>query len=691
MSDDSGTLSPVSVPSPSGIEVRKAGYSVYLNIPDNKQECRCSYIPHEQGAMLTHDGLVEILKQHGVVNGIDQEALSSFAINAAAGRQQHKVLLASWEPPVNGADEYFEPSTAFTTVVRNDDDTSAGVEAQTFVTVFPDQEIGRIIPLSLGIPGKNIKGEIVLPKSGKPLKCRIGKNIRFEEEGARLIATAVGRFCNTSREILVEQEIFIQDNTLECRCSYVPRGLGATLTRDELVKIFKLYGLFNGLDKEVFEDFVVNVAAGQRQLDVLLSAGTAPVNGTDEYFEQLIAPSTVVQSGDDESNSFDMYMVQTFINVSSDEKIGRIIPPTPGIPGKNIRGELIPPQPGKTLKRKIGKNIRTEEDGTLLIATAPGRFCQSAVEFSVEQELVVKGDVDFRVGTINFNGFVEVRGDVLDNFNIMATKGVNVTGNIGTCSINSEGDIAFCGMNKGSIVCGGALRARYIHDTVIECAGDVIVEIEIHNCTIKTLGRIIVNKDTIAGGSCIALGGIEANKLGSPSARPTTLLVGVDYRDLEELKRLLGEMAETHEKISGARSLDEIIVLRKTAACLSESISTIRGKTVAAANAKINVKATLHENVRLTVGNVSQVVRENRVGPLTIIENIVDGGLRFIPMSALDVNAINIEMALIEENRILILEQNRKKTTVLSMRYSLTGNHLTYAGVKRARMRSNGP
>jgi len=449
----------------------------------------------------------------------------------------------------------------------------------------------------------------------------------------------------------------IPDNYLECRCSYLPHAQGAMLTSDELADTLKKHGVLETIDQQACEDFVVMAAAGRQQLDVLLACGTPPVVGTDEYF-QLTAPSTTVMHSDDyDGVRVDMYHVTTFVNVVTGDEIGRIIPVVPGIPGRNIKGVTIVSQPCKALKYKLGKNIHLDEDG-VLSATAVGRFSQVGGEFSVEEEFVVKGDVDFNVGIINFKGFVVVRGDVLDHFDITATKGLTVSGNIGVCSIVSDGDISFCGMDgqdRGSIVCGGTLHAHHIHATAIECSGDVIVEVEIHDCSIKTLGRIVVNKDSISGGSCIAQGGIEANKLGSPSARHTSLLVGVDYHYVEELKRLLLELTATQDEIGEAGSLEEITELRKRAAILSERIANLRHKTVAAANAKINVKKMLHENVQMLLGDVTETVQEFRDGPLTIVENTSDGGLRFIPMSSMDVKATDIELA-------CILEQKNSKT-----------------------------
>lgn len=451
----------------------------------------------------------------------------------------------------------------------------------------------------------------------------------------------------------------IPDNRLECRCSYVPHEQGTMITRDDLNVYLKQYNVREGIDQQALDSFLVKAAAGQQMVDVLLASGTPPVDGADEYISLSIHPSSAVYSGEEVVTNIDMHIVQTFINVSSGDEIGRIIPAEPGIPGRNIMGLPIPPQPGKPLKAAIGKNVRLEENGTLLVAAATGRFCQSGDEISVEEEYVVKGDVNFRIGSIDFKGIVEVRGDVLDHFDITASKGLAVTGNIGVCSIASEGDITFCGMdgqNTGRIVCGGTLRAHFIHDVDIECVGDVIVDVEIHNCTIRSLGRVIVDKGAISGGSYIALGGIEAKKLGSVSSVHTKLQAGVDYRDVDRLEQLAASLSEIQDKTQKSQSLTEIAELRKISAELMDSIMGIKKKINTAANAKINAKTALYDNVLLVLGSVTEQTKEQKDGPLSVIENSIDGGLRFLSMTSLDVKANDIEMAFIREQKMAALK-----------------------------------
>jgi hypothetical protein len=90
-------------------------------------------------------------------------------------------------------------------------------------------------------------------------------------------------------------------------------------------------------------------------------------------------------------------------------------------------------------------------------------------------------------------------------------------------------------------------------------------------------------------------------------------------------------------------------ILRKARAELTESLMAILNRSVEKANPKINVKTILYDNTFLRVGlNVKEKVDE-RDGPFSVIENSVEGGLRFLSMTSLDVRATDIELAFIRE------------------------------------------
>jgi len=450
--------------------------------------------------------------------------------------------------------------------------------------------------------------------------------------------------------------VWISADKLECRCSYVAHQQGAMMTAEELKKYLALSGVREGIIPEALDDFSARAVAGEALTMVLIAAGIPPEDGVDGHIEYIAQSSTVVRSAIDEATRVDMHNVLTFINVMPGDEIGRIILHSPGRPGKSVTGQIIAQVPGKPLKTRVGNNIRLEPDGSLMVAEAAGRVCQTGNEITVAEEFIVQGDVNFRVGSIDFKGFVEVRGDVLDGFNITAAKGLRINGNIGACAIRSDGNIVFCGMNgqkKGSIVCGGSITANFIHETDVQCAGDMHIEVELHNSLVKTLGKVVVNKGTISGGSCIALGGIETKKAGSPASILTELYAGIDYHDKEEYELLLAELEKNGLQMARTRSASESEELKKNRAVLMEKVLALRNTQHEGANPKINIKGMLYDNTYLGISLVTKEKVSEQSGPLSVIENSIDGGLRFLKMTGLDIKASTIEEAFVREQAML--------------------------------------
>jgi len=446
--------------------------------------------------------------------------------------------------------------------------------------------------------------------------------------------------------------VWLSHDKRECRCSYVPHDQGTMISRDELTALLKTSGVKEGIIAVALEDFASRAAAGQTLSMVLLASGTAAISGKDGQLIYTAQPSVVATRVVDESTDVDMHNVQTFINVMPGDEIGRIILADPGVPGKTVTGLTLLPKPGKPLNLTIGKNIDLQQEGTLLIATAAGRVCIASHEISVAQEYIISGDVNFRIGSVVFNGFVEVRGDILDGFNVTAVKGLRVSGNIGACQIKSDGDIAFCGMDgqeKGTIECGGTLTANFIHEATVTAAGNVNIAIELHNCHINTLGRIVVNKGAIVGGSYTALGGIETKKAGSAASVKTMLRAGFDYRDIPDLERISADLSDINSLLEQELSPEKGDRLRLLHSQLTDQLKAIWQRSHERSNAKINVTSILYDNTFLRLGITAKEKVNERTGPFSVIENSVDGGLRFLPLTSLDLLAEDIETSIVKD------------------------------------------
>jgi uncharacterized protein (DUF342 family) len=446
---------------------------------------------------------------------------------------------------------------------------------------------------------------------------------------------------------------------MECRCSYEPSLLGGTpMTADELQAFLTQYKISEGIIPEAVANLLHSAECSKTVTGLLLAQGTLMVPGKDGQLILAVsdALTSVEEDDGEETGTMNLRNVQSFFNVEVGQLIATVLPPGPGEAGKNIFGKVIPPQPGSPFPLVLGLNVQWGDDGRNIFTTAAGRVCVKGDEISVEDIYVINGDIDFKVGNVNINGFVEIKGDIRDGFTVKATKGIKVRGIIGVCTIESDGDIQFSGMNgqgTGTISCGGSITANYIYDTSVVCAGDVTVDVEIRNAQIKALGAIRVSKKGIVGGEYFALAGIECATLGNVASLPTHVVAGAHYHDLEELNRLFNELKQliTHFNSSPKETVNvkEFAQQRADITCRTQEV---RSRTYDRCNPKINVRNILYEGVYITLGNQSEVIKEERKGPVSIIENTFEGEFRFLGMTDLSIKAQDIEQTFVKQQQL---------------------------------------
>jgi uncharacterized protein (DUF342 family) len=233
---------------------------------------------------------------------------------------------------------------------------------------------------------------------------------------------------------------------------------------------------------------------------------------------------------------------------------------------------------------------------------------------------------------------------------------------VGNCRLISPGNIDFCGMDgqgKGSILCGGTITANFIHESSIECSGSLQAHVELLNCTTRCRGA--VHAGMISGGACIALEGIDAKKLGAPSGVKTKLHAGTDYHDLERLQELFAQLADIHESLNQAKGMEELNRLTTEKQRLSSAIIEVRKRRPPHANPKVNVRNRLYEGVTVQVGSSVEEFSSQLEGPLSLIENSIEGGIRQVPLSDLDVHADEVERSYLDEHQRRLAEEEAER------------------------------
>lgn len=472
--------------------------------------------------------------------------------------------------------------------------------------------------------------------------------------------------------------LVVVNDGLECRGAVVVKKPSLELSPGRLLAIFKEFGIRYGLAKQQCLDLCYAVRQGKSVSDLLLARGTPPVHGRDGFLE--FVPGVYRERPDfseAEDGSVDFRRLNIQDNVHPGQVIGSLRPATLGTNGKGVRGEIVPVVAGEPLALVLGEGVRGPDSQGRICAEREGRVVFDGKMVEVSEEYLVEGDLDLETGHIDFIGFVEVRGEVPDGFQIKARRGIKITGIVGACLIESEGDVEVRGMagkGTGKIFCRGNLTAHFLNDVEVECAGHVLVQNEIRNSLIKCLGLVSLPKGMITGGDCIALGGIEANKVGAPSGLRTELEAGIDYRVREKLCESRDELHDVNAELLEINSIlgslnarlesglplsdGEKARIAELAGKLAEResqrqqllnrIETLQGQDSNQANGKVNIKSLLFEGVIVAIGKASEMIKAERHGPLSLIENSSDHQLRFLPMTPLTKNSRQLERELLD-------------------------------------------
>jgi uncharacterized protein (DUF342 family) len=224
--------------------------------------------------------------------------------------------------------------------------------------------------------------------------------------------------------------------------------------------------------------------------------------------------------------------------VKAGDLIAEVMPATEGRPGIDVYGLPVPPPRAKPLKVRIGQGVDKSEDGSKFFSKINGRPVMTPDgKLSVLAQLKITGDVGLETGHIDFDGAVDVAGGIEKGFNVSCGN-LTVREVIGA-EVVATGDVNVLGGVIGATIwCTGNLKARFIHESRMEVSGNVVVEREILDSRIDTSGKCQVERGKILSSQVSAKQGIEAFEIGSETARPCVLIIGVDERVEREVARI---------------------------------------------------------------------------------------------------------------------------------------------------------
>lgn len=451
------------------------------------------------------------------------------------------------------------------------------------------------------------------------------------------------------------------------------------MTPPELLWFLQKNNIIQTIDFPAVYEFCATIENGMTPPATVLARGIEPVTGADGWFDLTVKISgKETEFREDEKGYVDLKSLNAYSEIEPGQKLGMVHPPQNGIPGISVLGLPIPAERGKPFTLIAGEGVLLKYDGRVAFAEKAGRALLDKQVLSVVDQLVVSGDVDLNIGDIDFHGFVEVRGDVPDDFDIKASKGIKVSGVVGVCHLESAGAVvisSMAGKGVGRIICHGDLHANYLNQVTVVCFGDVYVTNEIRNSVIKSTGKVIVERGSIIGGSCTAMDGIEAKTLGTSSGHKTKVIAGVYFPDADRFDYLRGQLLNINQQIQSINDAieplkrylqkdghisasaqkrlnllnDQLNKLSQEKDHFTAEITASTPQEFSSKNPKINILKALKEGVSITLGKATEEIKIERSGPMSIIENTRDGGLRYLAFTLIQIQARQIEEELLME------------------------------------------
>lgn len=322
----------------------------------------------------------------------------------------------------------------------------------------------------------------------------------------------------------------------------------------------------------------VNLASLQRIVrkelyneSIVVARGKDAVNGENGFYtfhfntEKTDHKPTILPDG-----SVDYFNNASYEFARENQLLAEYTSATPGEYGYTVSGKLIIPKRGKDLPLLRGRGIRMSEDKKQYFASCSGQIEYQNNKIDIVNCLSINKDLDISVGNINFDGNVEIMGNIIPNMVVRASGYVKVNGYVESASIYAGDDVVLAkGIQGGGISyieAGGDVLAPFFESTTIKCNGSLRSN-HILNCDVTANDSVFLSgkRGLILGGTTRALRCIDATTVGNKAELPTKLILGVD-------SEIIKEYGETMQSISKVKL--EISALQKNLVIFEEQRQT---------------------------------------------------------------------------------------------------------------------
>ncbi|MCM1044530.1 MAG: FapA family protein [Candidatus Gastranaerophilales bacterium] len=495
------------------------------------------------------------------------------------------------------------------------------------VRIFPAKDGGE--PLKIM--------ELIDYLDRQKIDCNIEKIKSAVDEGKETVVHLGSGPCPVCRESYVLE---ISSDIMVATARFFPASeTGERMSVDEFANDMKYKGIVYGVQTEVLEDFFGS--EGSYCTNIEVAKGLAPRHGEDARIEYYFNTDINAQPTMNEDGSVDYFHLNVVNHCKKGEVLARLIPEDAGTPGINLMGARIKPRDVRKKSLKHGNNIELSEDRMTLTSMVNGHV--SLVDDNVfVSDVYEVENVGSATGNIDFDGSVQVNGNVSSNYVVKAKGNVIVNGVVEGAQIEAGGDIIIArgmnGMGKGSLKAGCNIVTKFLENATAEADGYVNTSSILHsNVSAGTQIVVTGKRGFITGGRVQADEKIDVKTLGAVMGASTIVEVGVNpklkarhqclqkeigeiVQEIKNIQPVLANFAQ--KKAKGARfTPDQLNYVKESAQKLavkkaeleskSEEMKELQKLFDPGKKAAVLVRGEVYPGTTIIIGDVSTVVHSN--------------------------------------------------------------------------------
>jgi uncharacterized protein len=419
------------------------------------------------------------------------------------------------------------------------------------------------------LPGRDVKGDTVSTTETIRTEMTGDSNAKFSEDKSQITSQATGfaYFLDGHLTGVVPYnfdgaaEITVSPDKMKASLVVFPPGPGGRApTKDDIRSLLSGQNILFGLDSGALDKLYSDLGAGRCPSDPLdIARGLPSKQGDNGSVKFLFSTESSLKPKVNQDGTVDYKNIDIVTSVVKGQKLAELLPPTKGVPGKNIVGAELPCVNGTAAKLPMGANTAiSEENPAILVATTDGNVKFNGTNVEISEGFVIKGNVDFSTGNVKYAKSVVVEGEIKSGFKVECGGDLQVSGTIEDADISVNGNVlcklGFIGQGKGIISAKGDINILFMKNQTAKSRQNIVIAKEALNATLLARKSVEVhgNPLSLAGGRVMARDSVTAFTIGNMSGIKTLVEVGTDFTLIEELEKTeiqMTDLVENRKKI----------------------------------------------------------------------------------------------------------------------------------------------